>query len=92
MIRYCDALKALVLLLASGTVATQTSPVELKVPKPGIGGVQAPYSSIKPSATSKVGGTADWVLIGDDARSSMHSVRSGAAGNGCARLDQVGRG
>jgi streptogramin lyase len=29
--------------------------------------VQAPFASLKPSATIKVGGTADWVLITDDA-------------------------
>ena len=34
--------------------------------KPGIKEVQVPYSSIKPSATIMVGGTADWVLITED--------------------------
>jgi streptogramin lyase len=29
--------------------------------------VQTPFASLKPSATIKVGGTADWVLITDDA-------------------------
>jgi hypothetical protein len=67
MIRNSGALKAFVLLLASGTVAAQTSGSEWKVPKPGIKEVQVPFASIRPSATIKVGGTADWVLITDDA-------------------------
>ena len=29
--------------------------------------VQVPFASLKPSVTIKVGGTADWVLITDDA-------------------------
>ena len=60
--------KLIVLLLAaSGTVSAQTSSVERKVPKPGIKEVQVPFASIKPSATIKIGGTADWVLVTDDA-------------------------
>jgi streptogramin lyase len=30
-------------------------------------GVQVPFASLKPSATLKIGGTADWVLVTDDA-------------------------
>ena len=37
------------------------------VQKPGIKGVQVPYSSIKPSVTIKIGGTADWVLVTENA-------------------------
>jgi virginiamycin B lyase len=37
------------------------------MPKPGVKEVQVPFASLKPSATIKVGGTADWVLITDDA-------------------------
>lgn len=37
------------------------------VPKPGVSSVQVPFSSLGPSVTIKVGGTADWVLIGEDA-------------------------
>jgi virginiamycin B lyase len=60
--------KFLIFLLTSATIAVaQGSSGERNVLKPGIGGVQAPYSSIRPSATIKVGGTADWVLIADDA-------------------------
>lgn len=42
---------------------SQTSSVK----KLGIKEVQVPYSSIKPSATIRVGKTADWVLVTDDA-------------------------
>jgi len=54
----------LLLLAASGTVVAQTS---WNVPKPGVEEVQVPFSSVTPSATIKVGGTADWVLVTDDA-------------------------
>ena len=37
------------------------------VPKPGIKEVQVPYSSIKQSVTMKIGGTADWVLVTENA-------------------------
>jgi virginiamycin B lyase len=36
-------------------------------PKPGVTDVQVPFGSLKPSATFKIGGTADWVLVTDDA-------------------------
>jgi virginiamycin B lyase len=61
--------KFLVFLLASTTVggaassATETS----NVSKEGVKEVQVPYSSIKPTATIKIGGTADWVLVTEDA-------------------------
>jgi virginiamycin B lyase len=45
----------------------QTSGVGQSVPKPGIKEVQVPYSSIKPSVMMKIGGTADWVLVTEDA-------------------------
>ena len=45
----------------------QSSGVGQSVPKPGIKGVQVPYSSIKPSVTMKIGGTADWVLVTENA-------------------------
>jgi virginiamycin B lyase len=57
------------LVLASlfGIVAAQTSSAEWNVQKPGVKEVQVPFASLRPSATIKVGGTADWVLITDDA-------------------------
>jgi len=45
----------------------QTAAAPGHVPKPGIKSVQVPFSSLRPSVTIKVGGTADWVLIGEDA-------------------------
>jgi YVTN family beta-propeller protein len=58
----------LVVVLASafGTLVAQSA-TESKPSRPGVKGVQAPFASLKPSATIKVGGTADWVLITDDA-------------------------
>ncbi len=35
--------------------------------KPGVGEVQVPFSSLKPIATLKVGKTADWVLVTENA-------------------------
>jgi YVTN family beta-propeller protein len=61
-------LKILLVVLAVCHVAiAQSSATEWKVPKPGIKEVQVPFASLKPSATIKIGGTADWVLITDDA-------------------------
>jgi len=57
----------IILLAASGTTAAQTPSAESNMPKPGVKEVQVPFASLKPSATIKVGGTADWVLITDDA-------------------------
>jgi len=55
-----------VLLGASGTLVAQSAP-ESNLPKLGVKEVQIPFASLKPSATIKVGGTADWVLVTDDA-------------------------
>jgi virginiamycin B lyase len=57
----------IILLAAIGTAAGQTPSAESHLPKPGVKEVQVPFVSLKPSATIKVGGTADWVLITDDA-------------------------
>jgi hypothetical protein len=57
----------LVVLAACYVAAAQTSATESNVPRPGVKEVQVPFASLKPSATIKVGGTADWVLITDDA-------------------------
>lgn len=35
--------------------------------KPGVKDVQVPFASLKPTATFTIGGTADWVLVTDDA-------------------------
>lgn len=50
-------------LLSAAVVAAQTSSAN---PKPGIPSLQAPFASLKPSATFKVGATADWVLAAGD--------------------------
>jgi len=58
--------KFLILLLASVSIlGTVRSRGESNISKAGIKEVQVPYSSIKPIATIKVGGTADWVLVTD---------------------------
>jgi len=57
-------LKILLIVLAACYVAAaQTSTTESNVPRPGVKEVQVPFASLKPSATIKIGGTADWVLI-----------------------------
>jgi virginiamycin B lyase len=53
----------LFMLVTNGTIAAQSA----KIPKPGVKGVQAPFASLKPSATLKIGRTADWVLVTNDA-------------------------
>jgi virginiamycin B lyase len=55
-----------VLASAFGSVAAQ-SMTESNLRKIGVKEVQVPFASLKPSATIKIGGTADWVLITDDA-------------------------
>ena len=58
----------LLLLVAScGALTAQTSSPQWNTPKPGVKKVQVPFESLKPSATFKVGGTADWLLLTDDA-------------------------
>lgn len=57
----------LLLIAACETVQAQNSSAASDVSKPGVKEVQVPFASIKPSATIKIGGTADWVLVTDDA-------------------------
>jgi virginiamycin B lyase len=45
----------------------QASGGESKVARPGVEEVQVPFTSLKPLVTFKAGGTADWVLITEDA-------------------------
>jgi hypothetical protein len=60
-IRWNIALPTLLFLLAmSGAIAAQSA----NAPKPRVKSVQVPFASLKPSATLKIGGTADWVLAG----------------------------
>ncbi len=61
--------RKLVLMVMMGCLAVlaQTSQAQSVVPKPGVKEVQVPFASLKPIATFKVGKTADWVLVTDDA-------------------------
>jgi len=58
---------AVPLLTGLTILLVQSSGCERSVPKPGVKEVQVPYSSIKPSVTICIGGTADWVLVTDSA-------------------------
>jgi virginiamycin B lyase len=51
-------------LLVAASVAASSQTTR---PKPGVRGVQVPFSSFTSLATIKVGGTADWVLVTQDA-------------------------
>src|ERR1022692_858773 len=57
----------LLLIATCGTVSAQNAGAEWNVTKPEIKEVQVLFSSIKLTATFKVGGTADWVLVTDNA-------------------------
>jgi virginiamycin B lyase len=54
-------------LAAEGAVLAQAPPAETHVPRPGVKEVQTPFAVLRPSATFKIGGTADWVLVTGDA-------------------------
>ena len=60
---------ALALIVVASTLAAvaQTAGSERDVAKPGIKEVQVSFASLRPSATIKIGGTADWVLVTNDA-------------------------
>ena len=64
-----NANKLLIFLLTTcGAAIAQSSGKVSSIPQPaGVKEVQVPFASLKPSATIKVGGTADWVLVTDDA-------------------------
>jgi virginiamycin B lyase len=57
----------LLLFAADGAVLAQTPAAHTHVPRPGVKEVQIPFASLRPSATFKIGGTADWVLVTEDA-------------------------
>jgi len=61
-------LKLLLFVLTACQVAlAQTSGTESKVPRPGVKEVQVSFASLKSIAMFKVGRTADWVLVTNDA-------------------------
>ncbi len=51
----------LVVFVTNGAMSAQSAN------KPGVKDVQVPFASLKSSVTLKIGGTADWVLVTDDA-------------------------
>jgi virginiamycin B lyase len=53
----------LFLLATSVAIAAQSA----NAMKPGVKDVQVPFASLKPSATIKIGKTADWVIVTNDA-------------------------
>jgi virginiamycin B lyase len=57
----------LLLMASCGPAMAQSPGAEWNEPKPGVKEVQAPFASLRPSATIKIGATADWVLVTDKA-------------------------
>src|SRR5690349_16394111 len=57
----------LIIAVLSLALLIQASGAERKIPQLGVKEVQVPFQSLKPSATFKIGKTADWVLATDDA-------------------------
>jgi len=57
----------LLLIAACYSACAQTSSADSNPPKPRAKARQLSFASLKPSATFKLGGTADWVLVTDDA-------------------------
>lgn len=47
--------------------ASPASNAGRKIPQPGVKEAQVPFQSLRPSATFKIGKTADWVLVTDNA-------------------------
>jgi virginiamycin B lyase len=66
----CPAMKTVLVLVALasafGTVVAQSA-TESNLRKLGVKEVQVSFASLEPSAAIKIGGTADWVLMTDDA-------------------------
>lgn len=57
----------LLLLAANGVVLAQAPETGTDVPRPGVKEVRVPFASLHSSATFNIGGTADWVLVTEDA-------------------------
>ena len=58
---------AVIVAVSTLAAVAQTPSSEWNVPKPGVKEVQVSFASLRPTATIKIGGTADWVLVTDDA-------------------------
>jgi virginiamycin B lyase len=56
----------ILVLAACGAAAAQTFNVASKVAGREVKEVQTPFATLRPSATIKIGATADWVLVTDD--------------------------
>jgi streptogramin lyase len=71
MKRSAAAIAAVALLAVAFSGCKKSSPTpvaeEKPSPPPGIPEVQVPFASLKPQATWKIGGTADWVVITPEA-------------------------
>jgi virginiamycin B lyase len=59
--------KVFLIITVSLALLMQASGAGRKIHQPGVKEVQVPFQSLKPSATFKIGKTADWVLVTDDA-------------------------
>lgn len=59
--------KVLRLMAVVSLALIHASGAERKIAQPGVKEVQVPFQSLKPSATFKIGKTADWVLVTDGA-------------------------
>ena len=57
----------LLLLAAGGSLLAQAPASERNVARPGVKEVQIPFASLRPTATFKIGGSADWVLATENA-------------------------
>ena len=57
----------LAFLLATCVVLTEPSVRGQSIQRPGIRDVQIPFASVQPSETFRIGRTADWVLVTEDA-------------------------
>jgi len=63
-----NALKVFLVLLAADCAAFAQAPATApNIARWGVKGVQVPFSSLRPTATFKIGETADWVLVTKDA-------------------------
>jgi YVTN family beta-propeller protein len=62
-----NRIATLALLLLCSTAPLAAAQQQPAQPKPGIPAVQLPFASLKPTATFKIGATADWVQVTNNA-------------------------
>src|SRR5262244_643118 len=63
----CPKVRSSMWVLVAAVAMFVTQVLQAESHKPGVKEVQVPFSSLKPSATIKIGRTADWVLVTEDA-------------------------